>query len=118
MKPSEIAAALDAAVESLADSPPERRPGGRPRSADSWGDAFHSQAVAMAGGHLHWTGRTGSRGTPVVAWAGQVETAYRLAFRWHHKREPQGNVRPECGYPACVAGAHLADLLIREGGGV
>jgi hypothetical protein len=52
----------------------------------------------------------------MVAWRGQVETAYRLSFRWHYGREPEGNVRPTCDYPCCVAGGHLADRVIREGG--
>jgi hypothetical protein len=113
----EIAAALDAAGTAL----PVARPGsgGAPAAgpATCWRDAFEARTVAVDGGHLHWTGaRTGTSGTPVVAFGGQVETAYRLAFRWWHGREPEGNVRPRCGYPHCVAGEHLADKRIREGG--
>ncbi|MGW6391125.1 hypothetical protein ACWFR1_11610 [Streptomyces sp. NPDC055103] len=110
----EIAAALDSAGESR---PGAAAPGrGRRAPAASWEDAFDERTVAVEGGHLHWSGATGHRGTPVVAWRGQVETAYRLAFRWHHGREPEGNVRPSCDYPCCVAGGHLADRVIREGG--
>lgn len=92
------------------------RTGGRPASGTSWEDAFEQRTDPVEGGHLRWTGATGARGTPVVAYRGQVETAYRLAFRWHHGREPQGNVRPTCDYPRCVAGEHLADRALREGG--
>lgn len=114
MTSDEIADALDSAGESL---PGASAPGrGRPGTAASWEDAFALRTVAVEGGHLHWTGATGHRGTPVLAWRGQVETGYRLAFRWHHGREPEGNVRPTCDYPCCVAGGHLADRLIRDGG--
>ncbi|MFD3608975.1 hypothetical protein ACFWXA_13040 [Streptomyces atroolivaceus] len=114
MTSDEIAAALDSAGESL---PGASVPGrGRRASAASWEDAFNERTVAVEGGHLHWTGSTGHRGTPVVAWRGQVETGYRLAFRWHHGRDPEGNVRPSCDYPCCVAGGHLADRVIRGGG--
>ncbi|MFD4315067.1 hypothetical protein [Streptomyces sp. NPDC058548] len=113
MTSDEIADALDAAGDSLPAAPGS---GPTPRLlASSWEDAFAAYTVALTGGHLHWTGATGQRGTPVVAWRSRVETAYRLAFRWHHKREPVGNVRPSCDYPRCVAGEHLADRVIREG---
>ncbi|WNI31458.1 hypothetical protein [Streptomyces sp. ITFR-6] len=114
MTSEEIAAALDAADVSVpGPSVPAR---GRSVSAASWQDAFNARTVAMEGGHLHWTGATGHRGTPVVSFRGQVQTGYRLAFRWHHGREPEGNVRPTCDYPCCLAGGHLADRRIREGG--
>lgn len=118
MTREEIAAALDSAGTRL----PQAAPGlcGAPAAgpSSSWRDAFDARVVAVDGGHLHWCGATaGTSGTPVVAFAGQVETAGRLAFRWHHGREPEGNVRPRCGYPRCVAGEHLADRRMREGGG-
>ncbi|MFE0766123.1 hypothetical protein [Streptomyces smyrnaeus] len=81
---------------------------------DPWRAAFNERTVAVDGGHLHWTGATGARGTPVLAMNSQVETAYRLAFRWHHGRAPEGNVRPGCSYPSCVAGAHLRDRAMRD----
>ncbi|MEU6929028.1 hypothetical protein AB0A05_07670 [Streptomyces sp. NPDC046374] len=113
MTAEEIAAALDVADETM---PGASAPGvGRPPTRASWEEAFRQRTVAVEGGHLSWTGPT-TRRTPVVAHRGQVETAYRLAFRWHHGREPQGNVRPTCDYPGCVAGGHLADRVIREGG--
>ncbi|MBA0053490.1 hypothetical protein E0L36_22200 [Streptomyces sp. AJS327] len=79
-----------------------------------WRAAFAERTVALDGGHLHWTGTTNTRGTPVLAMANQVHTAYRLSFAWHHGREPEGNVRPSCGFPACVAGPHLHDRVLRE----
>ncbi|BBA98274.1 hypothetical protein RVR_4404 [Actinacidiphila reveromycinica] len=120
MTADEIAAALDdasGAVEPGPSAARARQPSGRGEPATSWADAFAARTVAVEGGHLHWTGATGHRGTPVVSFRGQVETGYRLAFRWHHGREPEGNVRPRCDYPGCVAGGHLADRKLREGGG-
>lgn len=117
MTGNEVADALDVASDATEPGPVvlDRRIVGRARSAASWEAAFAERTVAVDGGHLHWSGTTGARGTPVVAYGGQVETAYRLSFRWHHKREPVGNVKPTCSYPCCVAGGHLVDRLIREG---
>ncbi|WP_432001547.1 hypothetical protein [Streptomyces sioyaensis] len=83
-----------------------------------WRAAFAERTVDVEGDHLHWTGSTGRTGTPVLALNSQVETAYRVSFRWHYGREPEGNVRPACGYPGCVAGAHLKDRVLRASGGV
>lgn len=110
MNGDEIAAALDAAAAGPAS--------GRPRAFVSWEEAYEAQTVAVEGGHLHWTGATsGASGTPTVAVGGQVQTVYRIAFRWYRGREPEGYVRPSCSYPCCVFGGHLADRRMREGGG-
>lgn len=114
MTSDEIADALDSADGGPPETAP--RPKERPGPAASWREAFDARTVEMEGGHLHWTGSTGERGTPLLGHRGQIETAYRLAFRWHHQRKPEGNVRPTCDYPCCVAGAHLADRRIRGGG--
>ncbi|MFD5788657.1 hypothetical protein ACFWH1_18790 [Streptomyces sp. NPDC127037] len=117
MTEEEIAAALDAATPSRrVRRPPVPAPAPRP-AATSFEDVFATNTVEMAGGHLHWTGATGKGGTPVIACGGQVDTAYRMSFRWHHLREPEGNVRPTCDYPYCVAGGHLADRVLREARG-
>ncbi|QKW07004.1 hypothetical protein HUT18_11915 [Streptomyces sp. NA04227] len=111
-------AALDAAAASVqpgAPATPVHTPTPRKRYA-SLEEMFADRTIEVEGGHLHWTGATGARGTPVVAHQCQVDTAYRLSFRWHHGRAPEGNVRPTCGYPCCVAGGHLADRVMREGG--
>lgn len=115
MTDEDIAQALDRAVDA-APLAPSRGRGVRARPAASWEDAFAQHTVAVEGGHLHWTGATsGGSGTPVVAFGGQVDTAYRLAFRWHHGREPEGYVRPTCAYPRCLVGGHLADRAMRDG---
>lgn len=118
MTNDDIAQALDAAACEAAPSAPTRGRGGRAPSAVSWEDAFAQHAVEVEGGHVHWTGTTSGRGaTPVVAFDGQVETGYRLVFRWHHRREPDGYVRPTCTYPRCLAGGHLADRVMRDEAG-
>ncbi|MEV3895395.1 hypothetical protein [Streptomyces anulatus] len=109
-------AALDAASEDTGKAAPVARRGGRrPAVGSSWRDAVDRHTIAVDGGHLHWTGATTQDGTPVVAFGGQVETGYRLVFRWHHGREPVGRVRPTCGYGGCMVGGHLADRVVREG---
>lgn len=116
MTGDEIAAALDTAGQ---EAPTAGVASGLPAfgPATSWREAFDQRTVAVDGGHLDWIGATtGTSSTPVVAWQNKVETAGRLAFRWHHGREPEGNVRARCGYPRCVAGAHLTDRRIRQGG--
>jgi hypothetical protein len=113
----EIAAALDAAGDRLPASRPAGK-GGRKRGFASWEEAYQARAVEVEGGHRRWTGATSGRsGTPTVSVGGQMETVYRLAFRWHRGRDPEGNVLPACSYPHCVAGGHLADRRMRQGGG-
>ncbi|MFJ2206028.1 hypothetical protein [Streptomyces microflavus] len=115
MTDEDVAAALDAASEDMGTAAPlVRRGGRRPAVGSSWQDAFDSHIVEVEGGHLQWTGATTVDGTPVVAFDSQVETGYRLAFRWHHEREPVGPVRPTCGYGGCLTGEHLADRQLRE----
>lgn len=65
------------------------------------------------GGHLEWTGWRNSAGVPVVRHRGFQGSAYRVAFRIHHGRVPEGQVRNVCGMPGCVAGGHLADRVMR-----
>lgn len=121
MTREEITAALDAAPV-LPGAPVRERPLNagpvrRVRVPD-WEHAFCERAVAIDGGHLHWTGATGTKGTPVLCVAGKRDTALRLAFRWHNKREPVGKIRRKraCNYAGCVAGGHLADRLMRQEG--
>ncbi|WP_433916898.1 helix-turn-helix domain-containing protein [Streptomyces sp. NBC_01744] len=127
----EIAAALDGTVSNLAVArelgvAPERvrrvrakegvpvYPRGRRGSGESWAEAFAARTLAVDGGHLDWTGSVSEHGTPVLRVRRETETAYRYAFRVHHGREAQGNSGPVCGFPRCVAGAHLEDRVLRE----
>ncbi|MDN3244106.1 hypothetical protein [Streptomyces sp. ZSW22] len=77
-------------------------------------DAFRAHAVPATGGHTEWTGvRTGAN-APMVRYRSDSLSAYRVAFRLHHGRDPEGVVYPTCGQPGCVAGAHLADTPMRQ----
>lgn len=102
----------DTSLETVASAGAGRRP-----SYASWEDAVAARVVAVDGGHQRWDGTVATGGTPVVALRSQVETVYRLVFRWHHGREPAGQVRPTCAYPRCVAAEHLADRIMRAQGG-
>lgn len=86
---------------------------GRRATYGSWAEAFTAQSEPVEGGHRRWTGTREKSGTPVVRHRTSIQTAYRVAFRLHHKREPQGNVSQSCEIPGCVAGEHQQDRLIR-----
>ncbi|MDQ0961949.1 hypothetical protein QFZ66_005827 [Streptomyces sp. B4I13] len=77
-------------------------------------EAFLAQVEPVQGGHMRWTGPREKTGTPVVRWRSLLDTAYRVAFRLHHQREPVGYLTRSCEIPGCVAGAHQRDLTMRE----
>jgi hypothetical protein len=76
-------------------------------------EAFRHHAEPVDGGHVRWTGST-SHKTPSVWFSGSTYSAYKVAFRLHHGREPEGLVTPACGMPGCVAGAHVEDRPMRQ----
>jgi hypothetical protein len=39
---------------------------------------------------------------------------YKVAFQLEYDRQPEGQIRPACGMPDCVAGAHLHDATLRK----
>ncbi|MFE3033089.1 hypothetical protein ACFXKY_15765 [Streptomyces canus] len=80
----------------------------------SWRDAFTGQSEPVEGGHRRWTGTRERCGTPVVRYRASIQTAYRVAFRLHNGREPEGNVTRSCSIPGCVAGEHQQDRVMRE----
>lgn len=86
---------------------------GRQRTADSWEAAVAVRAVAVDGGHLHWTGPVARHGTPMVRLGSRRRSAYRVQFRAAHLREADGPVLPTCEYPNCLTGDHLADRWAR-----
>ncbi|CAM5481704.1 MULTISPECIES: hypothetical protein [Streptomyces] len=92
--------------------PPYMR--GRRPIYSSWAEAFTEQSEPVEGGHRRWTGTREKRGTPVVRFRASIQTAYRVAFRLHHGREPEGNLTRSCQIPGCVAGEHQQDRVIRE----
>lgn len=76
-------------------------------------DVYRAHAIPTTDGHMTWTG--GHNGvTPTVHHLHQGRSAYKIAFRLHHQREPQGLVKVGCHQPGCVAGAHLTDATIRK----
>ncbi|MFF5668870.1 hypothetical protein ACFY8S_01820 [Streptomyces hygroscopicus] len=87
---------------------------GRRAAYSSWEEAFAEQSEPVEGGHRRWTGPRERSGTPVVRHRTSIQTAYRVAFRLHHGREPQGNVTRSCEIPGCVAGEHQRDRVMRE----
>ncbi|WP_431980052.1 hypothetical protein [Streptomyces qinglanensis] len=90
---------------------PKHRPGRSP--AVSLEDAFRSRTEPVAGGHLRWCGHHGTGGVPIVCFRGRKVSAYRVAFRIAHGREPQGYCTSECAYPGCVAPQCVEDEVLR-----
>lgn len=76
-------------------------------------EEFEARTVRVRCGHRRWRGRTTADGAPM---AGRTESVYRIAFRLHHGRQPEGQVRhtADCRLKHCVEGAHLTDRIIRE----
>ncbi|MGW6454999.1 hypothetical protein ACWF94_03590 [Streptomyces sp. NPDC055078] len=90
---------------------PRARGGTRPATAEA---VFHARTRRVRGGHLAWTGHRNAHGVPLIRIAGICRSAYRVAFRLRHGRDPVGKVRPGCGRPGCVAPDHLEDRPMRE----
>ena len=76
-------------------------------------EKWRARTEPVEGGHLRWTGAT-SHGTPTVRFNGGSHSAYRVAFRLQHDREPQGRVTATCDMPGCVSGWHVADQPMRN----
>lgn len=87
-----------------------RRAQRRPASME---EAYRAHAEPVDGGHVRWTGST-SHTTPTVWFGGTTYSAYKVAFRLHHGREPEGTVTSGCDVPGCVAGAHVEDRPMRH----
>lgn len=87
-----------------------RRAKRRPASME---EAFRAHAEPVDGGHVRWTGST-SHATPTVWFGGTTYSAYKVAFRIQHGRDPEGTVTSGCDMPGCVAGAHVEDQPMRR----
>jgi hypothetical protein len=85
----------------------------RGRWSESLAEAFAVRTEPAPGGHVRWTGCVSNKGMPVVSYLRTKVSAYRVAFRAHYGRDPVGLPKPGCGYPRCVAGAHLEDQPMR-----
>lgn len=79
----------------------------------SFEDVFHTRLEEADGGHVRWTGPVLHR-TPAVRFDGRLQSAYRVSFRLHHGREPEGLAMPACDVPLCVAGGCLEDRRMRD----
>jgi hypothetical protein len=87
---------------------------GRTRAHASIEDAYRARAIPTTDGHMEWTGiRNSTTRTPVVQLGTLRTSAYKVAFLLEHNREPVGYLKPACGVPGCVAGAHLQDAAMR-----
>ncbi|WP_406262532.1 Trp family transcriptional regulator [Streptomyces chartreusis] len=76
-------------------------------------EAFALHTQPTDGGHLLWTGPRSGR-TPDLRADGGKHNPRTVAFRRHHGREPEGNLKRTCEQPDCIAGAHLTDRRIRQ----
>ena len=87
-------------------------PGRRAKPLDI---AFRANTRAVDGGHLEWTGTRNADGRPRYTAPGRrVLTAAQIAWRISRERAAEGQIRPECGHPGCVAPEHLADRRDRD----
>ncbi|MFD9107162.1 hypothetical protein [Streptomyces bottropensis] len=92
--------------------PPGRCPGHNgPRTPEQTLAQYSRPATD---GHTIWTGPTDGGGKPTIWTRSKALSGWRVAFRAHHGREPDGRVRVACDEPRCVNGAHLTDRRIRE----
>jgi hypothetical protein len=89
---------------------PKAKPGFR--AAATAEDLFWRRARPLDDGHMEWTG-TRTNGVPTLRHGGRVHTAYRLAFRIKHGREPVGHVRPGCNVEGCVHPRCMEDQPMR-----
>jgi hypothetical protein len=103
----------DKAVRSARDQLhlPTAKPGPQPSGSPE--DLFWRRVQPVDGGHMLWTGGT-TDGCPTLRHGGKRTTAYRIAFRIRHKREPQGKVTVTCDRERCVSPYCVEDRVIRE----
>ena len=95
---------------------PKAKSGRKPAATPE--ELFWRRTQAVDGGHLLWTGYLNNGGAegacPVLRHDGRLLTAYRIAFRIRHGREPIGNVHTGCDYSGCVHPDHVEDRPMRE----
>lgn len=94
---------------------PKAKSGRKPAATPE--DLFWRRVQPVDGGHILWTGHrqpAADGGCPVFRHGGRLWTAYRVAFKIRHGREPEGKVTPTCARYGCVAPNHTQDRRIRE----
>jgi hypothetical protein len=90
---------------------PKAKPGKKPTGTAE--DLFWRRAKLTDDGHMEWTGFR-INGTPALRHGGKNITAYRIAFKIRHRREPVGNVTGVCGIDGCVHPDCMADRPMRQ----
>lgn len=85
----------------------------RKPQAASLEEKFRLCTEPVDGGHVRWRGSF-AHTTPNLRFQHANHSPYRIAFRLHYGRDPEGQARPACGMPHCVAGAHLEDRPMRQ----
>ncbi|MFF2612297.1 hypothetical protein [Kitasatospora sp. NPDC058046] len=103
------------AREAGAFGPPTIPPAPPPRRIPAPGRTltarWASRLQLVDGGHLVWTGTRSRRGggSPIIKAGDRNLSAGHLSYTWATGRPPVGHVHPGCGYPGCLAPAHLED---------
>lgn len=85
-----------------------------PKPAATVEDLFWRRVKPAEGGHMDWGGYHTAHGTPSLRHGDRLYTAYRIAFRIKHGRDPEGKALPCCTHNRCVAPGHHEDRVIRE----
>ncbi|MFF7142321.1 hypothetical protein ACFZB5_13870 [Streptomyces nodosus] len=90
-------------------------PGGRPgpKPAGSVEDLFWRRTQPTDDGHRLWTSYR-SEGLPILKHDGRRYSAYRIAFRIRHGRDPVGQARPGCDREGCVHPRCMEDQTMRD----
>jgi hypothetical protein len=94
---------------------PKAKPGRKPAATPE--DLFWLRVQPVDDGHILWTGHrqpATEGGCPVFRHGGRLWSAYRVAFKIRHGREPEGKVTPTCDRYGCVAPDHTQDRRIRD----
>ncbi|MEU0370603.1 hypothetical protein ABZ070_10120 [Streptomyces sp. NPDC006283] len=91
---------------------PKAKPG--LRAAGSAEDLFWRRVQLVEGGHMLWTGSVSNDGCPGMRHGGKHMSAYRIAFKIRHKREPVGKVTSACDRELCVSPHCVEDRVIRQ----
>lgn len=97
-------------VRAILQLPGERR-------ARTVAEALALHVHPYGDGHARWTGPTSyadGTGQPQLWAQGRRYNPRAETFRVHHGRTPQGRIMTTCTELRCLAGAHLADQVIRD----
>lgn len=84
------------------------------RAAATPEDLFWRRTQPTDDGHLLWTGHRNNNGVPCLRHGGRGLSAYRIAFRIKHGRDPIGHVKSGCGVEGCVHPRCVEDRPTRE----